>query len=103
MVILGYVEHKILTGWRPYSAPIARRKRVFSRTPSRGGNTRGGSSARIAIEANKVVGAFWIRAEKSRSPVSSMMSKVSLNPQARAIATSSTPSAVWLAYMPVSP
>ena len=40
------------------STPIARRKRVFSKTPSRGGNTRGGSLARIATRANNVVAAW---------------------------------------------
>src|SRR5438876_8471966 len=78
-------------GWRTYtrrarlgqvSAPIARRKRFLRRTPSRGGRTRGGSSARIATRANRLVAELWSRAAKSRRPRSSVMSKVSLKPQA---------------------
>src|SRR5215469_1346612 len=51
-------------GCRPYtrraqqrqvSAAVARLKRFLRRTPSRGGRTRGGSLARIAMRANRVV------------------------------------------------
>ena len=51
-------------------------KRVFSKTPSRGGRTRGGSLAQIAMRANKVVAALSTRSANARSPASSTMSKV---------------------------
>lgn len=85
------------------SMPVALRNLFFSNTPSRGGNTRGGSSARIAIRAKSVVAALRRRPANLLSPSSSVMSKAALIPQASATPVSSTAALVWLACMPVSP
>src|SRR5262249_29269359 len=75
----------------------------FSATPSRVGNTRGGSVGVIATRATSVCVNVASNSARRARPASSLTSIVKPMPHAAAALARSTVSRAWLAWLPVSP